>query len=177
MNPGRFWFSVPSPYTTHDPMLGFVIRSDPVFMNTVATSWAGMSVYIERTTAMSSTCWPIPGKSSLTSVPDRPMGVNLNGEPMATPLSPIVLPSIFTSSGFGSQVSMCEGAPWAKMWMTDFAVAWRGGGRGARGLAAAEAPLAASGPQRRSAGSSIVASPRAPRPIPTRFRNLLRVRK
>src|ERR1035438_4204762 len=97
MNPGRFWFSVPSPYTTHEPMLGFAIRSEPVFMNTVATSWAGMSVYMERTTAMSSTCWPIPGKSSLTSIPDRPMGVNLNGEPMATPLSPIVLPSIRTN--------------------------------------------------------------------------------
>jgi hypothetical protein len=146
-------------------------------MNTVATSWAGMSVYMERTTAMSSTCWPIPGKSSLTSIPDRPMGVNLNGEPMATPLSPIVLPSIRTSSGFGSQVSMCDGAPWAKMWMTALAVAGRGGGRGARGLPPGEGPVAAAGPQTRSAGSSIVASPRAPRPMPTRFRNLRRVRK
>ena len=33
-----------------------------------------MSVYIERTTARSSTCCPIPGKSSLTSVPERPAG-------------------------------------------------------------------------------------------------------
>jgi hypothetical protein len=53
-------------------MLGFTIRSEPVFMNTVATSCAGMSVYIERTTAMSSTCCPIRGKSSLTSIPDSP---------------------------------------------------------------------------------------------------------
>ena len=50
-------------------------------MKTVATSWAGMSVYIERMTVMSSTCWPIPGKSSLTGVPDLPIGLNLNGDP------------------------------------------------------------------------------------------------
>ena len=97
---------------------------------------------------------------------------------MATPLSPIVLPSMRTSSGLGSQVSMCEGAPWAKMWMTALAVAGSGGGRGARGVARGrEARRRLGAADRRSAGSSIVARPRAPSPMPTRFRNLLRVRK
>ena len=72
---------VPRPYVTHEPMLGLVMRSEPVFMNTVATSWAGMSVYIERITAMSSICLPIFGNSSLTSMPDWPIGVNLKGSP------------------------------------------------------------------------------------------------
>jgi len=157
-------------------MLGFVIRSEPVFMNTVATSCAGMSVYMERMTAMSSTCWPIPGKSSLTWVPLRPMGVNLKGEPIATPLSPIGRPSIRTSSGLGSQVSMCEGAPCAKIWITALAVAGSGGALGARGLEEGEKP-SGSAPEKSSAGSNRVARLRAPRPMPTRFRNFLRVRK
>ena len=158
-------------------MLGFTIRSEPVFMNTVATSWAGMSVYIERMTAMSSTCSPMPGKISLTGIPDLPIGLNLKGEPIATPLSPIVFPSIRTSSGFGSHVSMCDGAPCAKMWMTDLAVAGSGGALGARGLAEADSPCAASSAPSMSRGSSIAASPSAPIPIPTRLRNFLRVRK
>ena len=158
-------------------MLGFVILRDPVFMNTVATSWAGMSVYIERTTAMSSTCCPMPGKSSLTSVPERPILVNLNGEPMATPPSPIDRPSMRTSSGFGSQVSMWEGAPCAKMWITALAVAGSGGFLGARGFDPAEKPSPGSVPDTRSLGSRRVARPRAPSPMPTRFRNFRRVRK
>ena len=32
MNPGRFWFSVPSPYTTHDPIEGRPARTLPVFI-------------------------------------------------------------------------------------------------------------------------------------------------
>ena len=38
----------------------------------LATSCAGMSVYIERMIAMSSTCSPSFGKTSLTSMPDLP---------------------------------------------------------------------------------------------------------
>jgi len=53
-------------------MLGRARRVEPVFMNTVATSWAGMSVYIERITARSSTISPSLGKTSLTSMPDLP---------------------------------------------------------------------------------------------------------
>ena len=97
-------------------MLGFAIRSDPVFMNTVATSCAGMSVYIERMIAMSSTCSPNFENTSLTSMPDWPCLVNLNGEGIATPLrSGRDLSAYLASAGLGSHVSTCEGAPWAKM--------------------------------------------------------------
>jgi hypothetical protein len=155
-------------------MLGFTMRREPVFMNTVATSWAGMSVYMELITAMSSTWAPTLVKSSLTGIPDRPIGVNLKGEPIATPPSASVLPSIRRSSGLGSQVSMWDGAPWAKIWMTVFAFAAKWGGLGARGLKG----WATTGPAPSSCdGSSRVASPREPRPKPIRFRNCRRLRK
>lgn len=83
-------------------MLGFAIRSEPVFMKTVATSCAGMSVYIERITAMSSTCLPNAEKTSLTSMPDWPCLVNLNGDDIATPLrSGKGLSSYLARAGFG----------------------------------------------------------------------------
>src|SRR3979409_581159 len=88
MNPGMFWFSVPSPYNTHEPKLGRENRVDPVFMKTVATSCAGISVYIERITVRSSTSSPSLGKTSLTSIPDFPFFSNLKGEAMATPSMP-----------------------------------------------------------------------------------------
>src|SRR5580700_11774585 len=106
-----FWFSVPNPYNTHDPRLGRTNRVEPVFMNSVATSCAGMSVYIERITAMSSTNPARLGKTSLTSMPDLPCGANLKGDAIATPSMPgIGLPSYWASDGFGSQVSTCDGA-------------------------------------------------------------------
>src|SRR5258708_3300798 len=115
-------------------MHGLASRSEPVFIITVATSWAGMSVYIERMIAMSSTCSPIFGKTSLTGMPERPMGVNLKGEGMATPfMFGRDLPAYLASSGLGSQVSTCEGAPWAKMWITRLALAGNGGSFGASG--------------------------------------------
>jgi hypothetical protein len=174
---GRFWFSVPRPYTTHEPMLGLTIRSEPVFMNTVATSWAGMSVYIERTTAMSSTCWPIPGKSSLTSVPDLPIGVNLNGEPIGDAAVADRLPSILHELGLRVPGVDVRGGPLGED--VDDGLGRRREGRRprARGVGGRRGAAAASGPRRGPLGSSIVARPRAPRPIPTRFRNFLRVRK
>ena len=33
MNPGRFWFSEPRPYVTHEPKLGRHIRPSPQFMS------------------------------------------------------------------------------------------------------------------------------------------------
>ena len=33
---GRFWFSVPSPYVTHDPTLGRLNVTEPVWMPSVA---------------------------------------------------------------------------------------------------------------------------------------------
>jgi hypothetical protein len=105
------------------------------------------------------------GRARSPRCPSRPMGVNLNGEPIATPLSPIVRPSMRTSSGFGSQVSMCEGAPWAKMWITALAVAGSGGPRGARGLAPAEKP-SASGPRPGPRGPAASPGPGRPGPCP-----------
>ena len=82
------------------------MRNEPVFMKIVATSWAGMSVYIERRTARSSTCLAISENTSLTSMPDLPCWLNLKLEPIATPLrSGNSWPSRWLSSGFGSQVS------------------------------------------------------------------------
>src|ERR1051326_2267439 len=105
-------------------MLGRASLVEPVFMKTVATSCAGMSVYIERMTVRSSTSSPSLGKTSLTSMPDRPFFENLNGEPKAVPSWPgIVLPSYCVRAGLGSQVSTWEGAPWAKMWTTCLALA------------------------------------------------------
>src|SRR5688572_27680643 len=80
-NAGMFSFSVPNPYNTHEPILGRARRSEPVFMKIAATSCAGMSVYIERMIARSSTCCAVRAKTSLTSVPALPNLENLNGEP------------------------------------------------------------------------------------------------
>src|SRR6478609_4537666 len=131
MKPGRFWFSEPSPYTTHDPKLGFVMRIEPVFINIVATSCAGMSVYIERMTARSSACAAVLAKRSLTSKPDLPYRWNLKGEAMATPPSlPIERLSMRVRAGLGSHVSMWEGAPCAQRSMTALPVPGKGGALG-----------------------------------------------
>ena len=39
MKPGRFWFSVPIPYVTHDPTQGNPIRAIPVFIWNCAGEW------------------------------------------------------------------------------------------------------------------------------------------
>src|SRR5262245_60398882 len=107
-----FSLALPSPYRTQEPILGLTERSDPVFMNNCATSCAGMSVCIDRMTARSSTCFAIAENTSLTSIPDWPYLENLNGDAIATPFSPgNDLPLAFVSSGLGSQVSTCDGAP------------------------------------------------------------------
>src|SRR5688500_12653111 len=136
-------------------MLGFGTRMEPVFMNTVATSCAGMSVYIERMTARSSAWAAVLAKTSLTSKPLWPYFEKLNGEPSAISLPPIVFPFIRVRAGFGSHVSMWDGAPEAKIWMTDLALPGKWEGRGVSG------PIVVLGPgwaAIRSAGSSIVAS-------------------
>src|SRR5687767_10618527 len=119
-----FSLALPRPYKAHAPRLGFAIRNEPVFIITVATSWAGMSVCIDRITERLSTCAAMEGNTSLTSIPDFPYFANLNGDAIATPFSPgSDCPSYLVSAGLGSQVSTCEGAPWAKIWMTLFAFA------------------------------------------------------
>ena len=155
-------------------MLGLAMRSEPVFMKTVATSCAGMSVCIERMTAMSSTNSPVLANRLLTSVPLWPIFWNLKGEPMATPPLASVLPSILVRKGFGSHVSMCDGAPWAKMWMTALALPGKWGRCGASALPETGA---AGAPPKSSPGRSMVARLSAPRPMPIRLRNCRRVRK
>src|SRR6266852_3420679 len=114
-------------------MLGRASRVDPVFMNTVATSCAGMSVYIERITVRSSTISPNFGNTSLTSIPDWPCFENLNGDAIATPSDPgIDFPSYCANAGLGSQVSTCDGAPCANMCTTCFAFTGKCGARGAK---------------------------------------------
>ena len=36
MNAGKFWFTLPKPYVTHEPTLGFGSRVEPVFIISVA---------------------------------------------------------------------------------------------------------------------------------------------
>ena len=43
-NAGRFWFSVPSPYVTHDPTHGKPIRLIPVLISKSAGEWLFVSV-------------------------------------------------------------------------------------------------------------------------------------
>ena len=52
----------------------------PVFIISIDGSWFGMSVYTERTKQMSSAQPPTCGNSSLTSMPDWPYFLNVNGE-------------------------------------------------------------------------------------------------
>src|SRR5580658_10332036 len=85
---------------------------------------------------------------------------------MATPRSPMGWPSCLTSAGLGSQVSTCEGAPAAKMWMTRLALAGKGGILGASG----ERPTLVSAAKRESSRSKEV-RPKAPKPMPRRDRN------
>jgi hypothetical protein len=55
------------------------------------------------------------GKTSLTSMPDLPILLNLKGEGKARPSRPgRVLSAYLANSGLGSQVSTCEGPPSAK---------------------------------------------------------------
>src|SRR6185369_11336024 len=89
---------------------------------------------------ISSTCFATLGKMSLTSIPLWPYFWNLNGEPKTVPLkgasfhtSLITLPSYFVRFGLGSNVSTCDGPPWAKIWMTRFAFGAKWGARGASG--------------------------------------------
>src|SRR5262245_49261828 len=86
MKPGRFWFSVPRPYVTHEPRLGRIISESPQFISINEGSWLGSSVCIERMTQRSSAHAPTWGNSSLTSSPLCPYLRNRNGEGKAAPV-------------------------------------------------------------------------------------------
>src|SRR5947209_6832488 len=108
MKPGRFWFSDPSPYTTHDPRLGRISRASPQFISISDGSWFGTSAYIDRITAISSMQEPTWGKISLTSIPLSPYFWNLYGDGNAAPVFRSVrrfsagsgFPAYFASAGF-----------------------------------------------------------------------------
>src|SRR5881394_698137 len=70
--PGRFRFSVPSPYEAHEPKLGRPALFEPVCKCSTPVECSGNSAFIERITAMSSTQVAICGNNSLTGVPDCP---------------------------------------------------------------------------------------------------------
>jgi hypothetical protein len=75
--PGRFWFSVPSPYVIHEPTLGRICRASPQFISRSDGSWLGTSAFIERITHRSSTCCAVFWKISLTSMPLCPYLLNI----------------------------------------------------------------------------------------------------
>src|SRR5437016_1999339 len=80
MKPGRFWFTVPRPYVSHEPMLGRTSRASPQFISSSDGSWFGTSAYIERMTQMSSMLSAVLAKRSETSMPLFPYFWNLNGD-------------------------------------------------------------------------------------------------
>ncbi len=121
---GRSRFSVPSPYDSHEPMLGRPSRAEPVWTNNCAGAWLNWSVYIERTTAMSSATVARCGRMSDITWPDSPRGANRCGEPssMGFPLrnanccprtyeSGQAWPSSWLSRGLWSNMSSVDGAP------------------------------------------------------------------
>src|SRR6478609_8591815 len=78
--PGRFWFSAPRPYSSHEPKLGRIGCVSPEVIISSEGSWLGTLVYIERRTHSSSACSRRRGKISLISRPDRPHGSKRKGE-------------------------------------------------------------------------------------------------
>src|SRR4051812_44843883 len=180
MKPGRFWFSLPSPYVTHEPMLGRGSRASPQLSSISDGSWLGTSACIERMMHMSSTHAARLGNRSLTSTPLLPCFANLKGEANAAPvfrsvrrLSGIGLPWNFARAGLGSKVSTCDGPPLRKMWMTRFALPGKCGFFGARGDTARLRSRGA--PRDRPSLASNPASPSEAMPMPERDSSSRRV--
>src|SRR6476469_9427056 len=74
-NSGKFWFSVPSPYVTHDPSVGNPppSRGWRPFWNVSCAPWSLCTVQSDRTTAMSSAqCCPMFLNQSPTTSPHSP---------------------------------------------------------------------------------------------------------
>src|SRR6266446_8642287 len=161
-------------------MLGRLCTASPQFINMREGSWFGSSAFIERITAMSSIHSPIFGNKSLTSIPLWPYFLNLKGEGNAAPVFRSVLmyspgrglPEYFSSNGFGSKLSTCDGPPFRKKWTTRFALPGKGGFLDESGFTV---------PAACAAGASNLASPNkparltAPMPIPQRVKKFRRV--
>src|SRR3954466_1637156 len=85
----------------------------------------GLKVYIERMTHRSSIDAARFGSNSLTSMPADPCLVNLNGDGSSPPVVRSVRrladsgrwPAYFSSAGFGSNRSICDGPPGMKRTM------------------------------------------------------------
>src|SRR5215470_14820246 len=80
MKPGRFRFSVPRPYVTHEPMLGRTNVSLPVCSSSSAPPCREFEPYIELMMQRSSTHLATCGNSSLTQAPDWPYCLNDQGD-------------------------------------------------------------------------------------------------
>ena len=119
-------------------MLGLPKMPDPVFIKSFAGAWLNKSVLQVRTMVISSAIEPMCGKHSLAHIPLWPCCLNFLMVPCSFwgflnelfmkanrfPLmndSGIFWPSLFTSSGFQSKRSKCEGPPAIKRNMTFFA--------------------------------------------------------
>src|SRR6476660_6566559 len=110
-------------------------------------SWLGSSAFIDRMMAMSSAHSPMFGNRSLTSRPLWPYFLNLKGDGNAAPVFRSVLmyspgnglPAYFSSDGFGSNESMCEGPPLRKKCTTRLALPGNCGDRVANGFTFAAA--------------------------------------
>src|SRR5688572_21143964 len=111
--PGKLRFSLPRPYSTHEPTDGLMNVVEPQCRNSVAGPCATPSVCIEWMKHRSSTCFDISGKSSDTQRPLWPCFVNDHGDlstrcevPRAPVFAmfrasskPIILPSCRASAG------------------------------------------------------------------------------
>src|SRR4029077_17019844 len=80
INPGMLWFSVPSPYGIHDPMLGRTNVSLPVCSSKSAPPCREFDPHIDLMKQMSSTCCDNSGNSSLTHMPLCPCCLNSQGD-------------------------------------------------------------------------------------------------
>src|SRR5262249_29437075 len=80
-NPGRFSFSEPRPYVTHDPIDGRPARGEPVNSSSSAGAWLNWSVYIDLITQMSSATSCSRGTASDIQMPPWPCCANVRGVP------------------------------------------------------------------------------------------------
>src|SRR6185295_11073416 len=74
---GRFLFSEPRPYETHEPRHGRPLTMLPVCISVMAGSWLIASVFIERIQQMSSAQVAMFGMTSESHMPHLPCCLNL----------------------------------------------------------------------------------------------------
>src|SRR5262245_11535744 len=120
-NDGRLSFSVPSPYESHDPRLGLPICTLPVLSCRHPPACAAVSVCMDRITHRSSANFAVCGNRLEIGSPLSPCWVNGKGLFIKWPIGRLFdptlvfpvygLPSYFSTAGFGSKVSICDGAP------------------------------------------------------------------